>query len=98
MWLRELSTFLESFDINRSHVAIHNWVHKADLQPISTVSAEQLAVDERMICLYGKEFWLCGAVDPHTNEILHLRLCPTTTDKTDSAVVSHRTSQALSTQ
>jgi hypothetical protein len=51
-----------------------------------------------MIRLYRKEFWLCGAVDPHTNEILHLRLCPTTTDKTDSAVISHRTSQALSTQ
>jgi len=42
------------------HVAIHNWVHKADLQPISTVSADQLAVDEKMIRLHGQQFWLYG--------------------------------------
>ena len=72
MSLREVSTFLERFGIDRSHVAVHNWVHKADLQPISTVSADQLAVDEKMIRLHGQKFWLYGAVDPHTNEILHL--------------------------
>ncbi len=51
--LREVSKFLDEYGIDRSHVAIHNWVHKADLQPISTVSADQLAVDEKMIRLHG---------------------------------------------
>ena len=31
-----MSKFLEQYGIDRSHVAIHNWVDKADLQPIST--------------------------------------------------------------
>jgi len=55
-----------------SRVAIHNWVHKADLQPISTVSEDQLAVDEKMISLHGQKFWLYGAVDPQTNEVLYM--------------------------
>jgi len=82
MSLREVSSFLESFGINRSHVANHNWVHKADLQPLSTVSTDQLAVDEKMIRLHGQKFWLYGAIDPHTNEILHLSLYPTATKQT----------------
>ena len=56
MSLREVSKHLERFGINRSHVAIHNWVHKSDLQPISTVSADQLAVGEKMIRLHGQKF------------------------------------------
>ena len=43
------SQFLDELGVQRSHVAIRNWVHKADLQPISTVSANQLAVDEKVI-------------------------------------------------
>ena len=82
MSLREVSTFLERFGIDRSHVAVHNWVHKADLQPISTVSADQLAVDEKTIRLHGQKFWLYGAVDSHTNEILHLSRYPTATKQT----------------
>ena len=82
MSLREVSKHLELFGIRRSHVAVHNWVHKADLQPISTVPEDQLAVDEKMIRLYGQKFWLYGAVDPYTNEILHLSLYPTTTKQT----------------
>jgi transposase-like protein len=29
--LREVSNYLEMFGIKRSHVAIHTWVNKADL-------------------------------------------------------------------
>ena len=82
MSLREVSKFLEQYGIDRSHVAIHNWVHKADLQPISTVSEDQLAVDEKMIRVHGQKFWLYGAVDPFTNEILHVSLYPTTNKQT----------------
>jgi putative transposase len=82
MSTRDASQHLEELGVQRSHVAIHNWVHKADLQPISTVTADQLAVDEKMIRLHGQEHWLYGAVDPNTNEILHVSLFPTTTKQT----------------
>jgi len=82
MSLCEVSKFLEEYGIDRSHVAIHNWVHKADRQPISTVSVDQLAVDETMIRLHGQQFWLYGAVDPYTNEIFHVSLYPTATKQT----------------
>jgi len=33
------------FGVHRSHVAIHDGVHKAELHPLSTVTADQRAVD-----------------------------------------------------
>jgi transposase-like protein len=82
MSLRDASQFLDELGVQRSHVAIHNWVHEAELQPISTVTAGQLAVDEKMIRLHGQDHWLYGAVDPRTNENLHVSLFPTTTKQT----------------
>ena len=82
MSTRDASQFLDELEVQRSHVAIHNWVHKANLQPISTVSADQLAVDEKVICINGEDYWLYGAVDPETNKILQFRLFPTTTKQT----------------
>jgi len=32
--------------------------------------------------LYGQKFWLYGAVDPYTNEILHISLYPTINKQT----------------
>jgi transposase-like protein len=46
------------------------------------VTAEQLAVDEKMIRLGGEEYWLYGAVNSHPNEILHVSLFSTTTKQT----------------
>ena len=80
--MRNSSQFLDELGVQRSHVAIHNWVHTADLQPISTVSADQLAVDEKVIRINGNDYWLYGAVDPETNEILQFRLFPTTMKQT----------------
>ena len=82
MSTRDASQFLDELGVRRSHVAIHNWVHKADLQPVSTVSADQLAVDEKVIRIDGNDYWLYGAVGPETNEILQFRLFPTTTKRT----------------
>ena len=82
MSLRDASQFFDELGVNRSHVAIHDWVHKADLQPISTVTADQLAVDEKVIRINGDDYWLYGAVDPETNKILQFRLFPTTTKQT----------------
>jgi transposase-like protein len=74
--------YLEIWGIDRSHVAVHNWVHKADLQPALTVTALQLAVDEKTIKINGHDYWLYAAVDPETNEFRHIRLFPTTTKET----------------
>jgi len=82
MSLRDASQFLDELGVQRSHVAIHDWVHKANLQPISTVSADQLAVDEKLIHINGDDYWLYGAVDPETTQILQLSLFPTTTKQT----------------
>ena len=82
MSLWDASQHLDELGVERSHVAIHKWVHKADLQPLSTVTADQLAVDEKMIRLHGQNHWLYGAVDPQTDEILHVSLSPTTTKQT----------------
>ena len=35
-----------------------------------------------MIHLHGQDFWLYGAVDPQTNEILHVSPFPTVTEQT----------------
>jgi len=57
-------------------------VYKTDLQPISTVSADQLAINENVIRINGDDYWLYDAVDPETDKILHLRLLPATTKQT----------------
>jgi len=62
-------------------VAIHERVHTADLQAIPTVTADQLAVDEKAIRLHGQDAWLCGAVDPQTDEMSHMSLFPTATKR-----------------
>jgi len=35
-----------------------------------------------MIRLHGQKFWLYGAVDPYTNDILHVSLYPTANKQT----------------
>ena len=75
--MKNVSQFFDKLGVQRSYVAVHNWVHKADLQPISTVSADQFAVDEKVIRINGDDYWLYGAVDPETSEILQFRLLPT---------------------
>ena len=53
-------------------------MYRANLQPVASVLANQLAINEKMIRLHGQQFWLYGAVDPHTNEIVTLGFFPTT--------------------
>jgi len=79
---RDASQFLDELGVQRSHVAVHNWVHEADLQPLSTATTDQLTVDEKVIRINGDDYWLYGAVDPETNKILQFRLFPTTTKQT----------------
>jgi len=75
---------LEIFGVQRARSTVHNWVHKADLQPESGRSPDHVAVDETVIQLGDERYWLNAAVDPDTNEFLHTRLDPTRTN-----VISH---------
>ena len=95
MSLWDASQFLDELGVKRSHVAVHEWVHKVDLQPISTVTADQLAVDEKMIRLHGQDHWLYGAVDQYERN----SSCEPVSDhdETDDAMVSRRVAPPLST-
>jgi transposase-like protein len=66
------------FDVERARSTVHNWVHKADLQPESGQSPDHIAVDEAVIQLNDEQYWLYAAVDPEANELLHTKLEPTT--------------------
>jgi putative transposase len=68
---------LESLGVERARSTVHNWVHKADLQPDDDRNPNQVAVDETVIRLNGDWCWLYMAVDPDTNDILHTKLQPT---------------------
>ena len=72
-------SILEVFGVKRARSTVHNWVHKADLQPEAGQSPDHVAVDETVIRLNGQQYWLYAAVDPETNELLHTELEPTTT-------------------
>ena len=70
---------LEKLGVERSRTAIHNWVQKANLQPTSDTVPNQVAVDETVIRVNGERCWLYAAVNPATNEFLHVRLFQTLT-------------------
>ncbi|WP_226043130.1 IS6 family transposase [Natrinema sp. DC36] len=70
---------LEIFGVERARSTVHNWVHKADLQPEDGRSPDHVAVDETVIQLNDEQYWLYAAVDPQTNKLLHTKLRPTTT-------------------
>jgi len=69
---------LDVFGVQRARSTVHNWVHKADLQPESGKKPDHVAVDETVIQLNDEQYWLYAAVDPETNELLHTSLEPTT--------------------
>jgi len=70
---------LEDLGVQRGRKAIHEWVHKADLQPDSGRNPNQVALDETVIRINDQQYWLYAAADPETNDLLHLRLFSTTT-------------------
>jgi transposase-like protein len=71
-------SILEIFGVERARSTVHNWVHKAGLQPKDGQTPDHVAVDETVIRLNDEQYWLYAAVDPETNELLHTKLEPTT--------------------
>ncbi|WP_394743428.1 IS6 family transposase [Natronococcus roseus] len=79
---------LEIFGVERARSTVHNWVHKADLQPNSGRNPDQVAVDETVIRLNDEQYWLYAAVDPESNELLHTQLEPTRTKVIASSFIA----------
>jgi len=77
--LSNTKQILEKLGVERSRTAIHNWVKKADVQPSSDTQPNHIAVDETVIQVNDERHWLYAAVNPTTNEILHVRLFQTRT-------------------
>ncbi|MDL0138615.1 IS6 family transposase [Halobacterium salinarum] len=74
---------LERLGVKHSRTAIHNWVQKTDVQPSSDAEPNHIAVDETVIQLNAERYWLYAAVNPKTNQFLHVQLFQTrTTDRT----------------
>ena len=71
---------LEMFGIERARSTVHNWVHKAELQPESGRSPDHVVVDETVIRIDDEQYWLYAAVDPESNELLHTTLETTRTN------------------
>ena len=49
---------LENFSVERSRKAVHDWVQKADLQPADDASPGHIALDETVMRINGRQFWL----------------------------------------
>jgi transposase-like protein len=77
--LSDTVSILEKLGVERHRSTVHRWVQKADLQPTAGATPDHVAVDETMIQLDDKQYWLYAAVDPATNRLLHVRLFPTRT-------------------
>jgi len=77
--LSNTKQILDTLGVERSRTAIHNWVRKANVQPDSDAEPNHIAVDETVIQVNDQRHWLYAAVDPTTNEILHVRLFQTRT-------------------
>ena len=70
---------LERYGVSRSRTAIHNWVQKVGLDPVSDATPATITLDETIIQVNDEPHWLYAAVDPATNHLLHVRLFPTRT-------------------
>jgi transposase-like protein len=77
--ISDTGSILEIFGVKRARSTVHNWVHKADLQPEAIRYPDHVAVDETAIRLNDGQYWLYAAVDHVTNKLLHTKLQPTTT-------------------
>jgi transposase-like protein len=63
-------SFLDRSGVDRARSTVHNWVHKADLQPAAGKSPDCVAVDETVIQLDDQQYWLYAVVDPDCRNAL----------------------------
>ena len=77
--LSDTVSLLDRLGVERCRSTVHNWVQKADLQPLDGANPDHVAVDETVIQPNDERYWLYAAVDPATNRLLHVRFFPTRT-------------------
>ena len=77
MSTRDASQFSMSWKSNAVTSLFITGYTRLIYRPVSTASADQFAIDEKVIRINGNDCWLYGAVDPKTSEILQFRLFPT---------------------
>jgi putative transposase len=65
---------LDRFGVDRARSTVHNWVQKAGLQPEEGRCPDHVALDETVIQIDDQQYWLYAAIDPETNEFLHVKL------------------------
>jgi len=70
--LRETTSILAAFGVDRSHGAVWNWVHQvADSVPDPPeAQPKRVAVDETAVKINGEWSWLYAAIDTETKLIL----------------------------
>lgn len=74
--LSDTVSVLAGMGVNWARSTVHNWVQKAGLRSTDGKSPNHVAVDETLIQLNNERLWLYAAVDPDTNDFLHVRLFP----------------------
>jgi transposase-like protein len=72
--LSDTTSILSVLGVDRCRSTVHNWVQKAELQPNPECDPDHVAVDETVIQVNNERWWLYAAVDPATNQFLHVRL------------------------
>ena len=100
MPLLDTISVLDRLHVDRCRSTVHNWVQKADLQPLDGADPDSVAVVETVIQLDDERYWLYAAVDADTNRLLHVRLFPTGTQALTEMFLSelrekHRVDDAL---
>ncbi|ELZ33143.1 IS6 family transposase [Halorubrum tebenquichense] len=86
--LSDTVSILDRLGVDRCRTTVHNWVQKADLQPRRGANPDHVAVDETVIQLNDRRYWLYAAVDPATNRLLHIKLSPTRNSAISSMFLS----------
>jgi transposase-like protein len=77
--LSDTVSILAGLGVERCRSPVHNWIQKADLQPDEGHVPDYAVIDETVIQVNDQRYCLFAAVDPDTNQLLHVRLFPTRT-------------------
>ena len=80
--LRKIQRILGWLGVDRSHVAVWNWLQKfgqglsaTGRQPVAELP-ETILLDETVLRQRGEQFVLFAALDPDTREVVHLSVAP----------------------
>ena len=80
--LRKTERVLGWIGVERSHVAVWNWIQKfgerlsaTGRQPVAEVPS-RILLDEPVVVQHGEQFVLFAALDPATREVVHLGVAP----------------------